>query len=366
MAKPLRVLFIVPRFGTTHRGVEAATKELIARLNKDRFVITVLSAPHTCDMESVHFAQVPVLHRERLNWLLKLPDFIRRMLGATSLGSPTEVEAFSLVRNARDLWHHQAFDLAIPCGGTWTYRFARRVARRVLGVGHSGPVFRNLRLSDHFVALTPFDEVRARSLCPRVPVTVIPNGVDTARFTPARSNHRSSKNGKVVLCVAALADDKRHDLLFDAVVRLPADVRVLCVGEGPMHAMLARHSLAREGRVEFRTVRYDRVHTVYHEADVFSLASPGEAFGIAFLEAMASGLSVVAHDGPRQRYVVDGAGVFCNVFDPQEYATAIRRALNARPDSVGTKAAARFDWNEIATKYTEVFKEVCGSRSESQ
>lgn len=67
---------------------------------------------------------------------------------------------------------------------------------------------------------------------------------------------------------------------------------------------------------------------------------------MGFISSDIDAQALVAHTGPRRRYVVDRAGFSCNVFLPQEYEAAIRRVLDTKPDMAGTKAVARFDWTE--------------------
>lgn len=357
MGKQLRILFIVPRFGTINRGVETFVLELVSRLDPGRFDITVLSAPHDVIVPDVTFQQVPLLERERMTWLDRVPELCR-CLRPLGLGSASDLETLSLLRRCGGLWPAGAFDVIVPLGGTWSYRFARRKFRaaHVVSIGQAGPVSQDLRLSDVFIALTPYDESRARNLCPGMVTRVIPNGVDLVRFSPLTSppsrDHRSTRT---VLCAAALVPDKRHDLLFDAVMRLPDYVRVKCVGAGPHRAVLEQHPLVKAGRVEFCQHPFSEMPEVYRGADVFSLASPDEAFGIVFVEALASGLPVVANDGPRQQFVVNGGGVLCDVHSADVYAESIKSMLDAAPSSKAREHAMAFDWRRIAAAYDELF-----------
>jgi len=249
--------------------------------------------------------------------------------------------------------------VVVPLGGTWSYRFARKAfpGARLVGIGQAGPVPQDLARSDIFVALTPYDEERATQMRPGMRTCVIPNGVDTQRFAPAVPRVRTRE--RVIICAAALVPDKRHDLLFDAVLRLPLHVRVRCVGAGPHRAVLAQHLLARDGRVEFCQYSFAEMPDVYRNADVFSLASPEEAFGIVFIEAMACGLPVVAHHGPRQQFVVNGGGALCDVHDSDAYAEALRAVLDTAPSDKACVQATKFEWSEIVSKYDRLFGESC-------
>lgn len=357
MSHALRLLFIVPRFGSVHRGVEAFVTELVSRMDTSRYAVTVLSGPHDSEIPGVHFQKGRLLARERLAWLDRLP-WLCRLLRPLGLGGAADIETLSLLYHYRKYWSPSAFDLVVPLAGSWSYRFASKAfpEARLVGIGQAGPVPQDLALSDIFVALTPHDEQRANQMRPGMPTCIIPNGVDTGRFASVPMGaSRRGRTRRVILCAAALVPDKRHDLLFNAVMRMPGHVWVKCVGAGPHRAVLAQHPLAKAGRVEFCQHTFYEMPEVYRGADVFSLASPAEAFGIVFVEAMAAGLPVVAHDGPRQRYVVDDGGLLCDVHDSQAYARALESVLDVAPSTNARTQSMKFDWRKIAAKYDKLF-----------
>ncbi|MGE5838268.1 MAG: glycosyltransferase [Acidobacteriota bacterium] len=123
-------------------------------------------------------------------------------------------------------------------------------------------------------------------------VRVIPNGLDIQRF-----------HGKVhgpiesIIAVANLRPEKSHDILLEAFARSTANrrLRLRVVGDGPCRAALERQ--ARESglghRVEFLGHRED-VADLLALSGLFVLPSRSEAFPNSALEAMASGLPVIA------------------------------------------------------------------------
>jgi glycosyltransferase involved in cell wall biosynthesis len=113
---------------------------------------------------------------------------------------------------------------------------------------------------------------------------------------------RTPGNGRAptVVCVAALRPEKGHDTLlaaFAEVLRAIPEARLVLVGDGPERGALEATIEAggMTGSVELRG-RVAEVWPHLADADVFVLASPAEALGIAIMEAMAAGLPVVATD----------------------------------------------------------------------
>lgn len=131
------------------------------------------------------------------------------------------------------------------------------------------------------------------------PVTVVPYGIDVARFEPrARNGARPAE--VVVGAVARLSPEKGLDDLLRAVALLVErgmPLRVVLAGDGPRRQRLERLAgqLGIAGRVDFRgEVPHEQVPAVLAELDVFVMPSRAEGFGVAALEAAAMELPVVA------------------------------------------------------------------------
>jgi glycosyltransferase involved in cell wall biosynthesis len=103
-----------------------------------------------------------------------------------------------------------------------------------------------------------------------------------------------------IVCVAALRREKGHDTLlaaFAQVRRAIPDARLVLVGDGPHRAQVEADVRARElGDSVQMAGRTSNIWPYLADADVFALASPSEALGVAIQEAMAAGLPVVASD----------------------------------------------------------------------
>ncbi|HUC59696.1 MAG TPA: glycosyltransferase [Streptosporangiaceae bacterium] len=139
----------------------------------------------------------------------------------------------------------------------------------------------------------------------QAPSQVISNGVDLRKFRPgpadpALAARYGLRLGRpVVLSVGRLSPEKRLDVLLAAAGRLACECQLVVVGAGPqeaaLHAMVAGQGTA--DRVTFLGHVPDAdLPGIYRLGDVFAIASQAELQSLVTMEAMASGLPVVAAD----------------------------------------------------------------------
>ncbi len=127
---------------------------------------------------------------------------------------------------------------------------------------------------------------------------VVGRGVDTALFSPERRSDalRGRGDAPVLLHVGRLAAEKNVALAlraFEAVRAQQPDALMVVVGDGPQRTRLkARYPAA----IFAGALRGAALASVYASADVFLFPSLSETFGNVTLEAMASGLAIVAYD----------------------------------------------------------------------
>jgi phosphatidylinositol alpha-mannosyltransferase len=106
---------------------------------------------------------------------------------------------------------------------------------------------------------------------------------------------------------------------------------------------------------------------LYKSSDLFVLPSNQESFGIVILEAMASGLPVVASAvGGITNLVKDGqTGLLVPPYNSDILAKAIIKLLG-NPELIqklseeGKKQVQNYSWSEIADKTEEIYQEVAG------
>lgn len=192
-----------------------------------------------------------------------------------------------------------------------------------------------LRLAGHVVVNSEAvaERLKASRTVPAPRIVVIPNGVDLARFAPATSARAFRSNRITVGTLSVLRPEKAvGDLLRAAPAvrdRCPA-ARFVIWGDGPCRPELERlvRDQELEGLVEFRGIT-TQPEVALRDLDIFVLASLSEACSNALVEAMATGLPVVAtRVGGIPALVEDGkTGLLVPPGEPASLARAIVRLI---------------------------------------
>ena len=176
------------------------------------------------------------------------------------------------------------------------------------------------RVSEMFRAVLACSEFTARDLESRgvERVVRVPLGVDLDLFHPARRARRAETRrragwpeGPVVIHVGRLAGEKELDVALRAwpEIERRTGATLVVVGNGPSEARFRR--LAR-GRIIWRPFEQDRevLADLIAAADLYLAPCPIETFGLAALEAFASGVPVLAagQGGVAEKVLASGAG----------------------------------------------------------
>lgn len=204
---------------------------------------------------------------------------------------------------------------------------------------------------------------------------VIHNGVDVAAFSPG--DRWTRPPGRRAISVGRLAAVKDYPALLRAARRVLAalpDFQLQLVGDGPERAALEslRAALGLETCVSFLGERHD-IPQLLAAADVFALASSSEGLSISLLEALASGLPIVAtRVGGNPEIVASGAiGILVRPRDDDALATALISLLNDPARLTSMAHAARlhaeehFDLRHVVARYETVYVERLAATSRS-
>lgn len=193
-------------------------------------------------------------------------------------------------------------------------------------------------------------------------ICVINNGVNIKRFLRPVAELSFDKRCFMITMVAAFRDQKDHETLLRAMTYLPEKYSLRLVGDGENKNRIEQlcFEMSISNRVDFMGNRSD-VSVILEESDVVVLSSHWEGFGLAAVEAMASGRPLVASDVDGLREVVKGAGILFPHGDDKALARSIRD-LCENPDNYYKVAKAcqvrakDFDISKMAQGYLDLYE----------
>jgi glycosyltransferase involved in cell wall biosynthesis len=188
-------------------------------------------------------------------------------------------------------------------------------------------------------------------------VTVVHSGVDCERFRPPTSEERAGARSALgisageflISAVGALEARKGHRYLIEAIGRLaaggnPVKVKCLIAGQGSIYEILRREIALVRSADRIKLIgKIDDPRELLRASDVFAMPSLKEGLGVAALEAMASGLPIVASDVGGLREVIqhDRTGIIVPPENPAAIGSAIGRLMESAELRAQMGAAAR-------------------------
>ena len=219
---------------------------------------------------------------------------------------------------------------------------------------------------DHIIAITPPSRREIQDMLPDMPTTLIPNGVNREKFYPDEEKRRRFRRcigvpdeATVVLTVAQETPRKGiYDFLN--LSRMMPDVTFVWVGGYP-YSVLSKDYAKIEmmkrscGKNVIFTGFVPDITEAYAGADIFLLPSYAEIMPMVLLEALATGVPVVARDIPEFREVFgDASFLFSDIHE----AAGFMRDENAlrRLKAISRPFTERFDINRIAEEHMNTYK----------
>ena len=240
---------------------------------------------------------------------------------------------------------------------------------------------RIFRRADYIQAISQFLADWARIEGAVCPIEVVPNGVDLKKFTPTssppilRSKTGGEREGVVIITASRLVPKNGVDILIRAMAELntkklqATSYKLQIVGSGPEEKKLKQlaKDLGVENLIQFvGEVPPEGIPQYLASADIFVRPSRSEGLGTAFLEAMASGLPVIATPvGGIVDFLADRqTGLFCKVDDPADLAKKILLLLEDGflRDQISKNGRLlvenKYTWQEVAGQMEMVFKKL--------
>ena len=224
------------------------------------------------------------------------------------------------------------------------------------------------------------DQLRRLYGLPASHVRIIPCGVDLGLFTPADATSRRAARQALaldddqpaLLSVGRLDPIKELDLLLDSVALLRTPAQLILIGgnpDGDPEVERLRQRAADLGlgeRVRFPgAVPQERLRHYYHAADAVVVSSRYESFGLVAVEALASGVPVVASAaGGLTSIIRDGEnGLLVRWRDPRAFAGRLDEllsdvALRTRLAAHARASVERFGWGRIGDEVRALYQEL--------
>ncbi len=198
---------------------------------------------------------------------------------------------------------------------------------------------------------------------------VVPRGVDTEHFSPAKRDEQlrqswgATAETQVLLSVGRLAVEKNLDTVvrcFKSLQVCGLPVKLVIVGDGPMRQALER-SVPEAIFAGTRTGQDLAKH--YASADLFIFPSLTETFGNVTIEAMASGLAVVAYDHAAAGQLIEHKrnGMVLAPNQEAQLFEAARQivedtALRTQVRVAARQTAVDRDWSSVIARTEGIFR----------
>lgn len=204
----------------------------------------------------------------------------------------------------------------------------------------------------------------ALQTAPQQEIAVVYNGVDTEEFTPPSLR---STNELTLISTSRLIARKGIHLLVDATIELlnqGNELRLIIVGSGDMEDELRKRVIesGHTKKIEFLgAVDHSTLPLWYKKADVFVLPSQNEGMSNSMLEAMASGLAIIAtNTGGTQELLTAGNSITIEQPTADGIAKAIQAMLHAPERLPAMQEASRtkaiqLSWSAMAEAYLEAY-----------
>lgn len=227
--------------------------------------------------------------------------------------------------------------------------------------------------ADEHIAISNYTRALFQEKCNVAP-RVIYHGINSKIFTfdeNTRNNIRKSlsitDDQFLILFVGTFNKGKNLLTLIDSIPRVVDkgdNVRFLLIGSGVLYNQLI-YKIKKLKIEEFVIVKkhVPEISDYYFAADLFILPSINEMFGFVLLEAMASGLPIIASKGGACPEVVGDAGLLFDPRNSENLADKIIELINNKElyeklKERGLERVKQFTWERVAEQYYEVYKKV--------
>lgn len=205
--------------------------------------------------------------------------------------------------------------------------------------------------------------------------TIIPHGIDTTRYQPAKNRSESWKSlgypgSRGIGIFGRIRPSKGTDIFIDAMIQhLKGDSESTVLICGETTAKYQKFQTELQQKIDAANLSerilfigsqpFDALPKLFNSLSVVVAASRNEGFGLTVLEAMASGTPVVATEaGAWKDIVIENETGFCvPCSDSSAVATGVEKILKADVDAMGQAARKHIEQNFTANKEAETLTE---------
>lgn len=199
---------------------------------------------------------------------------------------------------------------------------------------------------------------------PNQKIEIIFNGIDTNEFTPAENK---ANEEFTILCVSRITERKGIKYLIEAIKLMEKEnIKLIIAGEGDRKIELEKlaKDLHLENKIAFLgRVEHSQITRLYQKADVFILPSLNEGMSNTMLEALASGLPLIATaTGGTKELVTNGKNGFIIKMENAKDITekirllATNSELQEKMSLASRKKALTLSWKNVAMQYHKIYK----------
>lgn len=186
----------------------------------------------------------------------------------------------------------------------------------------------------------------------------INNGIDLTAY----GGERLRRTIRTVIQVSRFEASKDQDTVIRAMTLLSPDMQLLLVGDGSRleECKTLATALGVSERVHFLGARSD-IPALLQQADIAVQSSHWEGFGLTAIEAMASGLPVIAADVDGLKQVVGSYGLLFAQGDAYMLAQQVKRLITAPSlyqelSEKSVQRASQYDIRTMAAEYVKVYE----------
>jgi len=366
----MNILIAISVIGKVKRGGESTTIGLTHYLQQHAEV-TVVSGGAFPAAHNIDIGFPPIPAYERL--YTHLPAWAKRLIRRLHQ-DPLSVQNHSFCRRLRPIIARTNPDLIIfRSVGPWGAKAGRRIRTEqgipfvtIEGGWQKGEREVARYHPNLHIAVNLDVEAYLQAQLPDVPITCLPNGICLSDYPQAGPVAKLDLPRPIILGCGMLGDVKRFDLTIEAVSRL-AQGSLILLGKGDQEAYLTRLGHEKLGdRFIIKSVPYEEIASYYRAADVITVPSTGESFGMVYLEAMACNKPVIATRDRNREMIIGPAGKLLDPSDITAYAQALKQVSETNYGSQPREQAELFDWAQVGPRYLEAFEKVLARKNETR